>query len=535
MPGSLALAEKYSPEVRTADAVNLAEQRYGRSNSAFIAFGGRQALKQEVVVENIEQTSDLEALAVKSDFSAGVTEMLSTDPDSRDKLHIEELNILKKVGQKIYSEDGRDMIQLVKNGAKKSAELAQTHKEYESIAQRDEGDDIVMEVVANLKPGQTHITGSLAPIKAQKLFPKFMKGLGFDDVTYLQYYSMQEDGSVAAGLISVKQTDLGAWIKTMKKHTADIPEDVDYDTFIRYGITLDMDPDEALQKVKQIRQDYYDEIGADYGEIVSVNEFVVNHQDIVDAIFAEYYPALSQAAFSGDNNQVLKQYAKDVLASRDLAKLKEEIKRDLIKIANSNKFGGDLAQTMDLMFRYAAVEILRTELPKFLNPNSRARFEGRVAARAISSTNPGSQASVNYVNLNQHMINHTSAGVQNNREYGGCPGNSSMTDESELTSSTLGIDQQMTYGGLGRLGRFGSRDRYGLRSFRCPKGHLNERPKDKLIPNCKVCGTDVACDPSKKKSTKKYKTMYSNDLNGFGVGFFDNSTSKEKVKFSMAS
>ena len=36
-------------------------------------------------------------------------------------------------------------------------------------------------------------------------------------------------------------------------------------------------------------------------------------------------------------------------------------------------------------------------------------------------------------------------------------------------------------------------DKYGSLSFKCPKGHRNTRPRNKLIDNCKTCGTSVKC------------------------------------------
>ena len=37
------------------------------------------------------------------------------------------------------------------------------------------------------------------------------------------------------------------------------------------------------------------------------------------------------------------------------------------------------------------------------------------------------------------------------------------------------------------------KDKYGSRKFRCRKGHINKRDKNKLIEKCKTCGTSVKC------------------------------------------
>ena len=542
MPG--ATAQKLELQTGFESDFALPEQKYAGSNSAFIAYGGSLALKDQVRIEmqassepSAESLQSNEAKAVKTDFSNGVAEMLSTDKEFSEHLHIEEIKTYKVKNGTIYSEDGRDMVKLVQNGATKSAKDAQKHPEFVPIAERDEGDNIVIEKVKNLKPGQTHIAGSLAPKEAQKKFPKFMKSLGFNDVTYLQYYSMNEDGTLEAGFISVKQTDLNAWVKIMQNEGAEIPEDVDCNTFIRHGVTLDLDTGQALRKVKQIRQDYYDEIGADYGEIVSVNEFVAQNHAVIDAVFNQYYPALSQAAYSGENHPALRQYARDVLSNKDMKGLKQELRRDLIKVANGNKFDGQLAQTMDQMFRYAAVEILRTELPRFLNKSVKANFEAKVSGVAITSASTGYQASIQYVDMNNFMISHTREGMKNKREYGGCPGNSAMTEENGAFSSTSELGQQMNFGGYGR-GRFG-RERWRTKKGKCVVEKCPTKPKEVEIGPCGVCMErcqklfDKGVDPTKSSSTKKAKINYSDKPKEFTTGFFNNSTVRSNVKFKM--
>lgn len=36
-------------------------------------------------------------------------------------------------------------------------------------------------------------------------------------------------------------------------------------------------------------------------------------------------------------------------------------------------------------------------------------------------------------------------------------------------------------------------DKYGSLTFKCPKGHTNHRPRNRLIPNCQKCGVSVRC------------------------------------------
>ena len=60
---------------------------------------------------------------------------------------------------------------------------------------------------------------------------------------------------------------------------------------------------------------------------------------------------------------------------------------------------------------------------------------------------------------------------------------------------TLGDDKTTIESQLSKLG-FGNKsgeDKYGSLTFKCPKGHSNRRPRNKLIPHCTTCGVSVKC------------------------------------------
>lgn len=63
-----------------------------------------------------------------------------------------------------------------------------------------------------------------------------------------------------------------------------------------------------------------------------------------------------------------------------------------------------------------------------------------------------------------------------------CP--SGVSRQSEIDAKALGDDS---------LNSKTEEDRYGSLIFKCPKGHTNRRPRNRLIPRCKTCGTSVKC------------------------------------------
>lgn len=65
----------------------------------------------------------------------------------------------------------------------------------------------------------------------------------------------------------------------------------------------------------------------------------------------------------------------------------------------------------------------------------------------------------------------------------------------------LSAEDQLAEAGYGDQSQKLPNDKYGTRYFKCPKkscSYINERPKDKLLPICKKCGTDVSCGDTKE-------------------------------------
>ncbi|HSW85297.1 MAG TPA: hypothetical protein VLF79_01620 [Candidatus Saccharimonadales bacterium] len=77
--------------------------------------------------------------------------------------------------------------------------------------------------------------------------------------------------------------------------------------------------------------------------------------------------------------------------------------------------------------------------------------------------------------------------ARSGKTYSGCGASVSAEQEEELST----IDQ-LSNSGYGNKAS-GGKDRFGSLKFKCPNGHENTRPRNKLIDKCGKCGVSVKC------------------------------------------
>jgi hypothetical protein len=64
-------------------------------------------------------------------------------------------------------------------------------------------------------------------------------------------------------------------------------------------------------------------------------------------------------------------------------------------------------------------------------------------------------------------------------------------DTAQSSSCPSGVSK--SFGSGESVSNNDEEDEYGSTTFKCPKGHVNHRPKHNLISNCRDCGVSVAC------------------------------------------
>ncbi len=106
-----------------------------------------------------------------------------------------------------------------------------------------------------------------------------------------------------------------------------------------------------------------------------------------------------------------------------------------------------------------------------------ANVFGDVAASYIE------QARFYHKQGNEQLANQAEANAIRTADSSSCP--SGVSRQSEIDSTAF----NQTDSTESKAGE----DKYGSLTFKCPKGHTNRRPRNKLISHCTTCGVSVKC------------------------------------------
>lgn len=136
-----------------------------------------------------------------------------------------------------------------------------------------------------------------------------------------------------------------------------------------------------------------------------------------------------------------------------------------------------------------------------------ARHKRYLKASQSSQTAPGRVSYESLVNVDsiassmglQYELNREEKqAIARGEEYSGCGFTAKAEDGSDGLSGNDILDSL----GYGNKSGSGGRDKLGSLKFKCPKGHENTRPKNKLIPHCTTCGVAVDCKPKTQSRTR---------------------------------
>lgn len=410
------------------------QETYGHSLSSVRRFGG---FVTGAVLDSQERASAEELALV--DFKTAVTEMLKTDKEYRQRLDIDNQQAHNVIDDKVCAADGRPMVEILEHSLWAIEKANTANPELEAQVTRDKADLRNGERADRLQPGQTLVVLSFEPKKELKKYKKTYTALGYKEgLSYLQSYTRVDERTLVASSYSVDLSDEATWRTIFAEHGRNIPEETSLNEWVDHGLELEATTEEAEEFVRGMRRDYYSRIGANE-ERLSVSEYVSENSELIDNFFKVYYTALAEAVSSGNNNEVLQDFARTIL-STGVEGLKPEIRQELIIVANSRKFNDELAKTMDSIIRYAVVEELRKNLASFVAPDKKYKPEAKVGAAklvAYIDQSPGF--------IHQLLASSLASGVSAGRSYGGCPG------QIELAINGLGNNTdhspQEAYGG----------------------------------------------------------------------------------------
>jgi hypothetical protein len=227
----------------------------------------------------------------------------------------------------------------------------------------------------------------------------------------------------------------------------------------------------------------------------------------MDRVFKESYVHVCESLARGAQTEELRQLVLEF--THNAHNFNDRYAKALYAMrANKDVFTADDSIVLHELLVYSTIEMMRAYHLHSNDVANKAALQGSYVSAAMT---PNYVMYADTMSV-QHMLSEYGAsGAKQNRTYSACGLSINLGTDNTDSPQNQGSDspQSAFAGNDPRL----ETDRYGSRYFDCPKGHRNKRPRNELIPNCKICGMDVSCGKVKEKgSKKKTKKLKNSDL-----------------------
>lgn len=347
-------------------------------------------------------------------------------------------------GQDLYGEDGGSLTEIFDTAIEDAQALTRANVSLafelrRRLAEREELDEIKAMARGELGGNNTIVVVSDFP-------PELMAST--EDVggyntnrkqTMLRVITREEDGSIRVTTQSLDSSNRQA-LEAIYKKLGQQPQEGE---LLSQRVHLDLPPAWQSQLVDNLTQTYDASLGEQYG--------------------GEWYAGRRPA---DDRNTY--------------AFVRQPRQQQLVQWFTEQKLA-DPEGAEKLRFKLAATAEERFE--QFLNGESETQpFIGLVTAESLITLQAIANQSLEF-EMNRAERRAASLG----KTYSGCGASVS----SEETENVLSKDSISASGWGNKAG--GGSDKYGSLRFKCPKGHENTRPRNKLIDKCTTCGTNVKC------------------------------------------
>ncbi len=482
-------------------------ERYCGSLADEYEYAGALALKatgieiEPVVIDGIVENA-------WDNHQTALTENVATDDEFIEKLVFGTPKRRKIIDGKVVSKNGRPVIDIVRNGARHSAKLAETDDVYSHQAVRDEGDVILAETFDSLEVGEFAHATSMDPKEWYETHSKLCDSIGYRRGMAVQHiaYRLDKD-TMLTWTYAIKQSDKKAIAQIYREDFGvDIPENTYSDEWIR-NIHRGKMPLQWVEQIGRRTLQRHKEITGSEITHYSIDEFMEENRGLVKEYFDAYWPLISEAVATKKNNPVLQEFASNILTSAG-NRLKPEIVSKLMRVANIKSFDDDSARLMKIMVRYATHEELRTRIPDYMaRIDEQAKVKGvevvphRVVAEYFYSPQIAYINAARIQEMSMSMARNISVGVEARRNPGGCAGSASIAQEegeiAALRNNIFGIVDKDNAESAVVMGKDGK----GPLQFKCSKGHDNVREDGKpLVAKCRVCKEAVGCGQETEKT-----------------------------------
>jgi|GEM_PF-4770610 len=418
-----------------------------------------------------------------TDFYTAIAENLATDPDYGEQLYFSPMISRPIVDGHVVDKTGKPIYEVAEDGLKASTEEAEEEPEMLVQAERDTGDVEVMTIVDNLKVGELYAVASIEPKKELKRNPKFWKNkMKYrDGMAVLQVFYKTSETELLTGNYAVKRSDLAAFREIFRRREVEIPEDESSNRYSRYGILQSMTMEEALsfgpKLVKEHRELIHDSI-----QMVSATEIVYENISLLEKYFNAYLVPLSVALVSKDNDPALQSFADTILQKG--INFSPELRKKLMKISNSSRFGEDDARLIEEKVRYAVIEELRKLIPGKL---AKPKHEYAPIILDVPLVPVARNYSIFEVQaINQQAARNIADGIKAKRSYGGCSG----SGEDDPNDPLSGLpNSQLALRGVDREKKDDPEDKTNWKWKKgvCRIEKCSTRPGETEIGPCDVC------------------------------------------------
>lgn len=431
------------------------------------------------------------------DFTTALGENLATDAEFNEKLIFSPLRSYEKYDGKVISSDGKPIVDLVSDGLACSRKAAESDSEMRLQAVRDEGDVMVAEIVDELEVGELYAVVSMDPKKSLERNPDYWRNKGYrEGMAVLQVYYRSSEGEVIAGAYSIKQSNREVIADIFKSYRVHIPEDESDNKWIRHGIRLRTDREDAEEFGKAFVVKHRSELGISESSL-SVTDLIKANDELVKSCFETYVKQLAISLKRGSATESIRELATEIMNNN--TESSPSHRRSLIRLANGSSINDDDVRFMEEKIRYALVEELRKLIPRQgIQRNGSTSRQVEYAEKDLLTLHSVEQA-VFEQNMSHIMAGNIASGLKAGRSYGGCA--TAGEEERMREKNYSGADQQNIFGGKGEESSEVPSDDFGPLKFKCPKGHWNERKRElpgekkpkHFLSNCKVCDTSLMC------------------------------------------
>lgn len=479
---------------------HLAREEYQRSLEAYRTLGAL-ALANELNTPEGQAAKE----ALRRMWVTSLAEILENDEEFRGFFEINDQYEYEVKDGRVMAAPGKPMVDLVRDGARKSRAEAAADPRMVTQANRDEADVVNAERVDEIADGQAAANArfvvSKSPRQAMATDPDFWKRKGYrEGLAFGQLY-YAEGGALLAGTFSIDNVDDEVFDQVLGEHGVQIPGDRTSDYAVMDGIERNFDSrEEALAFVQAFRARCY-QVQGDTRHRQSVNEFMDERADRIDAAFNALCMPLSESVESGRKHETIQTFATGLLSGAD--NLKPEVVAQLRTMCSGEAFTDDDGRLLASLTLYAIAEELYEDARRLVHGEP----ADATADAVILNTRSENEVA-------QHLAGRVRVGVEAGRTHGGsCGGVTDISNKRKENGEDDELnpdrDPQAAFGGRGNAE---NKANWRWKTGVCRVGNCPTRPAQTKVGPCAVCRRcqghfDKGRDPADVYAIAKQETV----------------------------